>query len=162
MKEPAIERAVQTTPPMMRAAAMPALPLRPTATRIREAMMRVISVIPLTGLEPTIAIALAATVVKRNDIRATITRATRACQMLFTTPPKAKKAKMHRRAIAIPKTMFFIVMSSSVRGPFAAEAFPFFPNSPTANPTADLITPNDLMIPMMPAVAIPPMPICLA
>ena len=90
MNEPATDRAVHTTPPMMRAAAMPALPFRPTATRIREAMMSVISVMPDTGFVPTMAMALAATVVNRKDTMATMRRPTMACQTLFTTPPKAK------------------------------------------------------------------------
>ena len=72
MNEPPTESAVQTTPPMSIAATIPALPLRPTATRTSEVMMRVMMVMPLTGLEPTIAMALAATVVKRNEITATI------------------------------------------------------------------------------------------
>ena len=66
MNEPAIERAVQTTPPINRAANIPALPFSPTATITTEARMRVISVIPETGLLPTIAMAFAATVVKRK------------------------------------------------------------------------------------------------
>ena len=101
---------------MIRAAAIPALPLSPTATRIKEAMINVISVIPLTGFVPTIAIALAATVVNRKEMIPTMRRPTTACQMLFTTPPNAKKAKIARRAMTMPKTMVFIGMSCSVRG----------------------------------------------
>ena len=71
MKAPAIERAVHTTPPMMRAATMPAVPLRPTATITTEARMSVISVMPDTGLLPTMAMALAATVVKRKAMTVT-------------------------------------------------------------------------------------------
>ena len=168
MKEPATERAVQTTPPMIRAAAMPALPFRPTATRIREAMINVMRVMPLTGFVPTIAIALAATVVKRNDMMPTISRPTIACQILLTTPPKAKKANTAKSAMTIPNTMVFIGISSSVRRAFASLWMALSPllagplNSLTASPTADLMTPNDLMIPMIPAVAMPPIPICLA
>ena len=162
MKDPATDRAVHTTPPMMSAAAMPALPFRPTATRIREAMMSVIKVIPLTGFEPTIAMALAATVVNRNETSATITRPTMACQTLFTTPPKAKNAKMARRAMATPQTMVFIGRSSSVRSAFSVVAPGFRLNSLTASPAALLITPKLLTMPMMPAVAMPPMPICRA
>ena len=108
MKEPDTESAVQTTPPIMRAAAIPALPLRPTATRTRDAMMSVIRVIPLTGFVPTIAMALAATVVKRKEITATMSSPITACHMLFTTPPKAKKAKTAIRAMAIPNMTLFI------------------------------------------------------
>ena len=160
--EPAIERAVQTTPPIIRAAAIPALPLRPTATRINAAIINVINVIPLTGLVPTMAVALAATVVKRNAIMPTMRRPMMACQILLTTPPKAKNANTTRSAITTPKTTVFIGMSSSVRSDAVFSAPGFFVNSLAASLTADLMTPNDFIMPMMPAVAMPPMPICLA
>ena len=86
MKPPAMESAVQTTPPIIRAAAMPEVPLSPAATRMMEARMRVIRVIPLTGFEPTMAIAFAATVVKRNAMTATTIRAITACHRLSSTP----------------------------------------------------------------------------
>ena len=78
MKAPAMDSAVHTTPPMTRAATMPLVPLRPTPTITTEARMSVISVIPLTGLEPTMAMALAATVVNRKAMTATSTIATKA------------------------------------------------------------------------------------
>ena len=71
IKLPAVESAVQTTPPIISAATMPAGPFRPTPTMMTEARMRVISVMPDTGLLPTIAMALAATVVKRKAMTAT-------------------------------------------------------------------------------------------
>lgn len=86
MKPPAMERAVQTTPPIIIAAAIPAVPLSPAATSITDARIRVIRVIPLTGLEPTIAMALAATVVNRNAITATTSRAMTASHRLSSTP----------------------------------------------------------------------------
>ena len=58
------------------------------------------------------AIALAATVVNRKEMIPTINKPTRACQTLLTTPPNAKKAKMARSAITIPKTMVFMGISS--------------------------------------------------
>ena len=88
MNEPAIERAVQTTPPIKRAANIPALPFSPTATITTEARMRVISVIPDTGLLPTIAMALAATVVKRKAMMATRRIPTTACNKLKSITPK--------------------------------------------------------------------------
>ena len=108
------------------------------------------------------AMALAATVVNRNETSATITRPTMACQTLFTTPPKAKNAKMARRAMATPQTMVFIGRSSSVRRPFSVVVPGLRLNSFTASPAALLITPKLLTMPMMPAVAMPPMPICRA
>ena len=118
MKLPATESAVHTTPPITRAATIPELPLRPAAIRTTEATIRVISVMPLTGLEPTIAMAFAATVVNRNAITATIRRPTSACHTLFTMPPKAKNAKISTSAITMPYTTDFMGMSSSVRAPF--------------------------------------------
>ena len=78
MKPPAIERAVQTTPPIIKAETMPAVPFKPTVTKMIEDKINVINVIPDTGLEPTTAIAFAATVVNRNAITPTIKRPTNA------------------------------------------------------------------------------------
>ena len=66
-----MERAVQTTPPMTIEATMPEVPLKPMPTKIADAMMRVIRVIPDTGFEPTMAMALAATVVNRKAMKVT-------------------------------------------------------------------------------------------
>lgn len=76
MKAPAIERAVQTTPPIMRAAVMPASPFSPILDRISEQRISVINVMPETGFVPTMAMALAATVVNRKDMTATMAMAT--------------------------------------------------------------------------------------
>ena len=79
MKPPAIDSAVHTTPPITNAATIPEGPFRPTATITTEAKISVINVIPETGLVPTMAIALAATVVNRKEIPATKTIATNVC-----------------------------------------------------------------------------------
>ena len=79
MNPPAIDKAVQTTPPITNAATIPLGPFRPTATMTTEASISVISVMPDTGLVPTIAMALAATVVKRKAIPATSRMATTVC-----------------------------------------------------------------------------------
>ena len=155
---PATESAVQTTPPITRAATMPPLPFNPQAASTIAVMISVMMVMPLTGLVPTMAIALAATVVKRKAITATISSPTRACQTVFTTPPKAKNAKTASSATEMPNTTVRIERSSSVRSGLAC-APPLRENSLTAMPTADLITLDDLMMPMMPAVAMPPIPI---
>ena len=73
-----MESAVQTTPPITRAATIPEVPVSPTATIISDAKISVIRVIPETGLVPTMAMAFAATVVKRNAIMATTNRPTTA------------------------------------------------------------------------------------
>ena len=89
MKPPAIDRAVQTTPPITSAAVMPVVPLRPTLTNTSDARISVISVMPETGLVPTMAMALAATVVKRNAMTKTI----RIAYWLGTTPKKQEAWK---------------------------------------------------------------------
>ena len=77
---------MQTTPPITILATIPLVPLRPTATKITEATIKVINVIPDTGLDPTIAIAFAATVVNKNAIITTTTKATKACTKFGITP----------------------------------------------------------------------------
>ena len=51
---------------------MPPVPVSPALTSTRELRISVIKVIPETGLVPTMAIALAATVVNRNAMTKTI------------------------------------------------------------------------------------------
>ena len=83
---PAIDSAVHTTPPITIEAMMPAEPFKPIDTKIPDEIISVISVIPDTGLEPTIAMALAATVVNRKAITATTRNATTVCTRLWITP----------------------------------------------------------------------------
>lgn len=71
---------------------MPLVPSRPMATNTPEAMMRVMRVMPLTGLLPTMAMALAATVVKRNAMTVTTIHATSACQKVWITPNQKKRS----------------------------------------------------------------------
>ncbi len=154
-KPPAIERAVHTTPPITMDAAMPDVPLSPTATKMADAMIRVMRVMPDTGLEPTIAIALAATVVNRNAINVTTIHATRACQNVLMTPAQ-KNTNTAMSAMAMKNTICFMDMSVCQRIVF----FPSVPplNSREASPTASRMMPQDFTIPMIPAIAIPPMP----
>ena len=88
MNEPAIDSAVQTTPPIRSAASIPALPFSPTATMTTEARISVMSVMPDTGLLPTMAIALAATVVKRKAMTATSRMPTTAWRRLKSITPR--------------------------------------------------------------------------
>ena len=60
---------------MINVAVIPAIPFTPHCTRIKLVTINVISVIPDTGFEPTVAIALAATVVNKNDMISTTARA---------------------------------------------------------------------------------------
>ena len=77
MNPPAIDRAVHTTPPITKAATIPVAPFKPTATITTEARINVIKVMPDTGLVPTMAMALAATVVNRKAMPATNRMATK-------------------------------------------------------------------------------------
>ena len=62
------------------------------ATMTTEARISVMSVIPDTGLLPTMAMALAATVVKRKAMTATSNTATVAWSRLKFITPRKKKA----------------------------------------------------------------------
>jgi hypothetical protein len=70
------------------------------ATNMAEAMISVIRVMPLTGFEPTMAMAFAATVVKRNAMTVTTSHATAACHRVPITPSqKNKNTTMRARTI---------------------------------------------------------------
>ena len=77
-----MDNAVQTTPPITSEATIPVAPFSPTATMMTEARIKVINVIPDTGFVPTMAMALAATVVNKKEIPATSRMATTVCRML--------------------------------------------------------------------------------
>ena len=160
MKLPAIDSAVHTTPPMMSAATMPPVPLRPTATITTEARIRVMSVMPDTGLLPTMAMALAATVVKRNAMRATSTMPTSANTTLPSITPNQKKRNVMMMVAMEQMAIILNDMSRCVRSCcLSALWLPFI--SLAASDTALRIMPHDLMMPMMPAMAMPPMPMLL-
>ena len=123
--------------------------------------MSVISVIPLTGFEPTMAMAFAATVVKRKAITATSTMATRACSTLPSITPNQKKRKVIKIVTTDAIPMKRNDRSRCVRCCAAAAPSPLPFISFAASPTALLMMPHDLMMPMMPAIAMPPIPIDL-
>ena len=161
MNEPATESAVQTTPPIIRAASIPPGPRKPTATITTEAKMSVIRVIPDTGLEPTMAMALAATVVKRKAMAATSRMAMTAKSRLPSITPNQKKRKVMRMVTSDPMAIILKEMSRWVRFTFSSTSLlPF--SSLAASPTALLMMPQLLMMPMIPAMAIPPIPILRA
>ena len=146
---------------MLKAANIPPEPFRPTATITTEAKMRVISVMPDTGLLPTMAMALAATVVKRKAIAATSKMAMMAKRRLPSITPNQKKRKVTRMQTNEPMAIILKEMSRCVRFTFSSTALlPF--NSLAAKPTALLMMPQLLMIPMIPAMAIPPIPMLRA
>ena len=135
---------------------MPWVPFNPIATKMVLATMRVIKVMPDTGLLPTIAIALAATVVNRKAITTTTKNATMAC-VRFPITPIQKNTKVTISAAVSANTRSFIEMSFCVRTGFSSS--PFLLNDLPAKPTALLITPHDLIMPITPLMAIPPIPI---
>ena len=140
---------------------MPDVPFKPTATMMTEARMRVMSVIPLTGLEPTMAMALAATVVKRKVMTATSRIATR---LKRNTPPITshwKKRKVAISATMMPSATLRMGMSRWVRSTSAPSVF-LLPISEAASFTAPTMSFQLLTIPITPAMAIPPIPMLLA
>ena len=145
----------------MRAASIPAEPFSPTATITTEAKMSVIRVMPDTGLLPTMAMALAATVVKRKAITATSSMAMTACSRLPSITPNQKKRKVTMMVTIEPTAIILKEMSRCVR--FTSSSTPLLPfSSLAAKPTAPLMMPQLLMMPMMPAMAMPPMPMLRA
>ena len=161
MKEPATERAVHTTPPIMSAASIPPGPFSPTATITTEARIKVISVIPLTGFEPTMAMAFAATVVKRNAMTATSSMPTTAKRMLSITPSQ-KKMKVTMSVIAVPMAMILNARSLSVRFSSASTTPDFCAaGAGFSRIIAPFMIGQLLIMPITPAIAIPPIPIDL-
>ena len=157
MNPPAIESAVQTTPPMISAAVMPVVPLSPTLTNTSDERISVISVMPDTGFVPTMAMALAATVVKRNAMTKTIRMAVTDCTQPSSSP-KWKNMKTEMSVAIRIVRIRFIVRSRCVRSTAAGAVLLPPPSSDTASPTAWRMIFDCLTMPMMPAMAMPPMP----
>ncbi len=135
MKPPAIDRAVHTTPPMMSAAVMPSAPLSPMLASTSELMMRVMSVMPDTGLVPTMAMALAATVVKRNAMTNTIRSATTLWNPLPSRPKRKNTNEVSSAAMRTDR-MSFIGRSRCVRSVVSTAADFLGESSPTASAAA--------------------------
>ena len=118
--------------------------------------MSVISVMPETGFEPTMAMALAATVVKRKAMTAVRMMATAANSRLPSMTPNQKNRKVIRMVTTAEMAMN--LNGRSLLSPLVAVSpLPAF----VASPTALLMTLHDLMMPMMPAMAMAPMPMLL-
>ena len=158
MKPPAMLRAVHTTPPMMRAATMPPVPFSPTATMMTEARMSVMSVMPLTGLLPTMAMALAATVVKRKVMMKVMRMATELNSRLPPITPKWKKRKVMTRVSRMLTMTVFMGKSRCVRSSASSCLPPTF----CVSEKAPMMTLRLFHIPIIPAMAMPPMPMLLA
>ena len=114
---------------------MPVVPLRPTLTSTSDERISVISVMPETGFVPTMAMALAATVVKRNAMTKTIRMAVTDCAQPSKSP-KWKKTKIETSVAIRIVRMRFIERSRCVRSTAASPPPLLPPNSETASPTA--------------------------
>ena len=150
--------AVHATEPISRAASIPVVPLSPIDAMTTDARISVMSVMPETGFVPTIAVALAATVVKRNAMPTMSTRATVANIQLWPITPRYRKAPMAATVTMTPAMTTRNDTSRCVRGVSPASA-PFPLSSREARLTALVIMPHDFIMPIMPAMAMPPMPI---
>ncbi len=115
------------------------------------------SVMPDTGFEPTMAMALAATVVKRKAMTKTIRMAVTDCSRLPPSTPKWKNTKVAISAATSTESTRFIVRSRCVRSCVSAALRPP-PSSFTARPTAWRMMPAWRTMPIRPAMAMPPMP----
>ena len=162
MKPPAMESAVQTTPPITSAATIPPGPFRPTATITTDARISVISVMPDTGLVPTMAMALAATVVKRNEMPATSRIATTVCALVVAlhhieVEEQRNQYQRHDRTDSdnLHGKVALRTLHVGFRISLAAHLF-------GSQPYGALMMLHDLMIPMIPAIAMPPIPMLLA
>ena len=115
------------------AAVMPLVPLNPALTSTSEVRMSVISVMPDTGLDPTMAMALAATVVKRNEMIKTSSSEMTVKSQLCNTPNWKKKSTATSTAISTDR-MVFMGRSRSVRSRVSTFFLPL--SSLTASPSA--------------------------
>ena len=107
------------------------------------------------------AMALAATVVKRKAMTATSRMAMTAKSRLPSITPNQKKRKVMRMVTSEPMAIILKEMSRWVRFTFSSTSLlPF--SSLAASPTALLMMPQLLMMPMIPAMAIPPIPMLRA
>src|ERR1017187_2746688 len=90
-----MDKAVHTIPAMAMTKNMPAVPDRPNRIRTAEEMMMVSMVIPDTGLRAVVAMALAATEVKKKENSSVSTRPT-----IKTVKETGKRPKKIATAIA--------------------------------------------------------------
>ena len=150
---PETERAVQTIPAIAITKNIPVVPESPKRRRTTEDTMIVSIVIPETGLREVVAIALAATEVKKNEKASVRRRPT--STTTIEAPRLAKKMPAESADTSTPPRIQVTGMSRSVRSSLVA--------SPCRNARAAMekepaTTLSDLMIPKMPAVAIAPTP----
>ncbi len=89
MSAPEVDSAVHTAQPTTSAINIPPAPVSPVDTSARIVSTTVINVMPETGLTPTMAMAWAATGVKRNERMKPTTAPTIAYQALYPTEKPA-------------------------------------------------------------------------
>lgn len=104
---------------------MPPVPVSPALTSTRELRISVIKVIPETGLVPTMAIALAATVVNRNAMTKTIRIAMLAWNQLFSTPNWKNIKVVSSVAISTVRISFIGRVALRTLGRLVGSFFPF-------------------------------------
>jgi len=151
-----MERAVQTMPPMISPLTMPCQPSRPTATRITDERISVISVMPETGLVPTMAMALGGDGGEEEGDDGDGEQCHYGLHQgdLHTDEQededgnKSKEEKEHHKRHCQVALRPFTAGLFRIGHPFLL----------TASLKALPMTPDDLMMPMMPAMAMAPMP----
>ena len=153
MAWPEVESAVHTMPASAITKNMPVVPETPKRSSTMEEMMMVSMVIPDTGFRAVVAIALAATEVKKNEnSSASATPAITTAGELLRLP---RKMPMASALTTTPSRMVTIGRSRSVRSPEASlptlKAF-------NATPKESATMRSDFTMPKMPAVAIAPTP----
>ena len=150
---PETESAVQTIPAIAITKNMPVRPETPNSSRITDEMMIVSIVMPETGLRAVVAIALAATEVKKNE--KTSTRARPISSTTDVAPRLPRKIATATEDTTTPTRIFVIAMSRSVRSiPSPSpcrNAFAAMEKEPTT-------IRSDFRMPKMPAVAMAPTP----
>ena len=132
---------------------IPVRPDTPNSSSTTEEMMIVSIVMPDTGLRDVVAMALAATEVKKNE-----KTSTSASPMSATTEVAPRLPRKIATAIAettTPIRICMIAMSRSVRSTFPVSPWRNARAAIENEPTTIL---SDLMMPKMPAVAIAPTP----
>ncbi len=150
---PETASAVQTMPAMAMTKNMPVVPDTPKRSRTAEETMMVSIVIPETGLRAVVAMALAATEVKKNE--KTSIRPRPAATTAVRVPRLAKKAAAATAVTTTPRRIDITEMSRSVRSrrgpPSCRKALSAMPKEPAT-------IRSDFRIPKIPAVAMAPTP----
>ena len=150
---PDTDSAVQTIPAMAMTKNIPVVPERPKRSSTTDEMMMVSMVMPETGLRAVVAMAFAATEVKKNEKKSVKSSPATSTIAVGRSVPKNTATPI--APMTTPMSCVTTGMSRSVRSSTCAspwrKALRAIPNDPP-------MTRSDLMMPKMPAVAIAPTP----